>query len=246
VRAPLGRARTSAGRDVLPLYRDAPPAVRAHVRVRWATCPFRAVAAQLPPGGRVLEVGCGHGVFSLLAATSSPAHSVVGVDVDERKVPHARAAAARAREQGADCEITVAPPGELPDGPWDAIVVVDVLYLLDARTQQGLVADCARLLAPGGTLAVKEMDLAPRWKFRWNVTQETLAVRVLGITVGSELTFPAPAEVGGWMAGAGLEVSHLPLHKGYPHPHHLVLGRRPLEPAVDTRPMAQVSTASTT
>lgn len=227
MRAPLGRARTSAGRDVLALYGDAPPAVRAHVRVRWATCPFRAVDAQLPMEGRVLEVGCGHGVFSLLAATSSPARSVVGVDVDQRKVPHARAAVARARERGADCEIAVVPPGELPAGPWDAIVVVDVLYLLDAATQQDLVARCARLLAPGGVLAVKEMDLAPRWKFRWNVAQETLAVRVLGITVGAEMAFPAPAEVGAWMAGAGLEVAHLPLHKGYPHPHHLVLGRRP-------------------
>ena len=246
MRAPLGRARTSAARDVLALYRDAPPGVRAHVRVRWTTCPFRAVDAQLPAQGRVLEVGCGHGLFSLLAAMSSPVRSVVGVDVDERKVPHARAAAARARQRGADCDIAVAPPGELPDGPWDAIVVVDVLYLLDAATQQALVADCARLLAPGGTLAVKEMDIAPRWKFRWNVAQETLAVRVLGITVGSELTFPAPAHMGRWMADAGLEVTHLPLHKGYPHPHHLVLGRRLSEPAVETRAMAQVSTARTT
>ena len=227
MKAPLGRARTSTARDVLSLYRDAPPAVRAHVRVRWTTCPFRAVDAQLPIQGRVLEVGCGHGLFSLLAAVSSPARSVVGVDVDERKVPHARAAAARARERGADCDIAVAPPGELPAGPWDAIVVVDVLYLLDPGTQHGLVADCARLLAPGGTLAVKEMDLLPRWKFRWNVAQETLAVRVLGITMGSAMTFPPPTEIGGWMAGAGLEVTHLPLDKGYPHPHHLVLGRRP-------------------
>lgn len=227
MRAPLGRARTSTARGVLSLYRDAPPAVRAHVRLRWATCPFRAVDAQLPTGGRILEVGCGHGLFSLLAAVSSPTRTVVGVDVDERKVPHARAAAARARAQGADCDIAVSSPGELPAGPWDAIVVVDVLYVLDPGAQRRLVAACARLLAPGGTLAVKEMDLAPRWKFRWNVVQETLAVRVLGITVGSEMTFPPPSEVGDWMADAGLEVAHLPLQKGYPHPHHLVLGRSP-------------------
>lgn len=225
MRAPLGRARTRTGREVLALYRDAPLPVRTHVRVRWATCPFRAVEAQLPTG-RVLEVGCGHGLFSLLAAVSSHQRSVVGVDVDERKVPHARAAAARARERGARCDITVAPPGELPEGPWDAVVVVDVLYLLEPVSQRALLAHCARLLAPGGTLAVKEMDLVPRWKFRWNVTQETLAVRVLGITVGSGMSFPSPAEIGGWMADAGLDVDHLPLHKGYPHPHHLVMGRR--------------------
>ena len=227
-RAPLGRARTSTTREVLSLYRDAPAAVRAHVRVRWATCPFRAVAAQLPPDGRVLEVGCGHGLFLVLAAVTSPRRAVVGVDVDGRKVEHARVAAAGARRRGADCQVAAAPPGEVPDGPWDAIVVVDVLYLLDAATQRRLVADCARRLAPGGVLAVKEMALAPAWKLRWNRIQETLAVRVMGLTAGSGgFTFVAPSELGEWMAADGLDVEQLSLHRGYPHPHHLVVGRRP-------------------
>jgi SAM-dependent methyltransferase len=210
---------------VLSLYAHAPLSVRAHVGVRWWTCPFRAVLAQLPDGGRVLEVGCGHGLFSLLAAVTSPRRSVVGVDVDERKVAHARAAAARARARGADCEIAVAPPGELPDGPWDAIVVVDVLYLLHAHAQRRLLLECARRLAPGGTLAVKEMALGPGWKLRWNKVQETVAVRVLGLTVGADMTFVDPEEMGRWLAEAGLDVRHLSLHKGYPHPHHLVLAR---------------------
>lgn len=224
---PLGRARTSTSREVLSLYRTAPLLVRAHVRARWATCPFRAVAGQLPPGGRVLEVGCGHGLFTLHAALSSPGRSVLGIDVDGRKVEHATAAAARARrERGADCEIRAAPPGEVPEGPWDAVVVVDVLYLLDAGTQRDLLSRCARRLAPGGVLAVKEMALAPSWKARWNLAQETLAVRVLGITEGGALAFVGPSRLEEWMAAEGLDVSHLPLQRGYPHPHHLVLGRR--------------------
>ncbi len=225
-RSPYGRARTSTSREVLSLYVDAPLAVRAHVRLRWWTCPLRAVAAQLPPGGRVLEVGCGHGVFSLLAAVADSDRRVVGVDVDERKVPHARAAADRARLRGAAVEITVAPPGALPAGPWDAIVVVDVAYLLDAAVQRRLLGECAARLAPGGVLAVKEMALAPRWKFQWNRVQETLAVRVLGITVGEGMTFVDPAEMGRWLVDEGLDVRHLPLHKGYPHPHHLLVARR--------------------
>lgn len=228
MRAPIGRARTSTSREVLSLYRGAPLSVRAHVRVRWATCPLRAVAAQLPPGGRVLDVGCGHGLLSLHAALSSPGRSVLGIDVDGRKVEHARAAAARARdERGADCEIAVAPPGEVPEGPWDAIVVVDVLYLLDAADQRRLVVECARRLAPAGLLALKEMALEPPWKFRWNRAQETLAVKALGLTQGGGgLSFVGPSTLGDWMAAEGLEVSHLSLQRGYPHPHHLVLGRR--------------------
>ncbi|MFN2607705.1 MAG: methyltransferase domain-containing protein [Acidimicrobiales bacterium] len=224
-RAPYGRRGASVARAVLDLYADAPPAVRAHVRVRWFTCPLPAVEAQLPAGGRVLEVGCGHGLLSLLAAVSDPERSVVGVDVDERKIPHARAAAARARERGATVDIRVAPPGKLPDGPWDAVVVVDVLYLLHRDVSRRLLAEGAARLVPGGVLAVKEMALAPRWKFRWNQVQELLAVKALGITVGGQTTYVDPREMGDWMAAEGLDVRHLPLSKGYPHPHHLVVGR---------------------
>lgn len=226
MRAPLGRAVTSTTRDVLSLYRSAPLSVRAHVRVRWTTCPLRAVAAQLPPEGRLLEVGCGHGLFSLHAALCSPGRSVLGVDGDRRKVEQARAAAARARARGAHCDIDLAPPGAVPEGPWDAVALIDVLYLHAPDAHRRLVAECAGRLGPGGVLAVKEMALDPPWKFRANRAQKTLAVRVLGVTVGAPLTFVGPARLGEWMAAEGLDVSHLPLQRGRPYPHHLVLGRR--------------------
>lgn len=211
---------------VLSLYRDAPAAVQAHVWVRWATCPFARVAAHVPERGRILEVGSGYGLFSCYLALSSHERQVMGVDVDAKKVVHAQWVAERAAERGASCEFHLSPPGELPDGPWDAIAIVDVLYLLDAEAQAGLLATCAEQLALGGVLVVKEMALRPVWKARWNHYQETLAVRVLKITAGDDLTFLDPAELGRWMEQDGLVVRHEALDRGYPHPHHLIVGTR--------------------
>jgi len=206
---------TGEGAAVLAMYRGAPAAVRAHVRVRWATCPFPKVAAAVPEGGRVLEVGCGYGLFSLYLARGG--RHVTGVDIDGAKVAEAqRAGAGR-------CRFAVAGTGEVPEGPWDAVVIVDVLYLLDAAGQESLVRACAAALAPGGVLVVKEMAGTPRWKARWNRAQETLSVRVLGITAGRRLTFVPPGVVSGWLAAAGLSVRAERLDRGYPHPHHLLV-----------------------
>ncbi|MEA2687167.1 MAG: hypothetical protein QOE93_2362, partial [Actinomycetota bacterium] len=66
----------SPARAVLDLYRHTPVADRVHVRIRWATCPMQAVAAAVPLGGRVLEIGCGHGLLANFLALESPAREV--------------------------------------------------------------------------------------------------------------------------------------------------------------------------
>ena len=209
---------------LLSLYQGAPVPARAHVRVRWATCPFRAVAAELPESGSILEVGCGHGLLSLYLALTSPDRRVTGIDVDEDKLAAARAAATKG---GLAATFQAVEGGAVPDGPWDGIAIVDVLYLLSADDQRSLLKSCADRLAPGGVLAVKEMAPVPRWKARWNVLQETASVKLLGITAGEELTFLPPVELASAMAAGGLEVRERPLHRRYPHPHHLLVGRRP-------------------
>ncbi len=212
----------SPARDVLRLYPPVPVSVAAHVRLRWATCPLRAVAAAIPTSGRVLEVGCGHGLLANYLALESPDREVHGVDIDGPKIDAARRVGTRS-----GATFSVSDPDRLPDGPWDAIAIVDVLYLLTEDDQRRLLRDCAVALAPGGVLVVKEMAPSPGWKATWNRVQETVAVRVLCITEGGGgFVFLPPPQLAAWMADDGLVATHRPLHKGYPHPHHLVVGRK--------------------
>ncbi len=197
-----------------------------HTAIRWTTCPFEAVAAHLPPAGRILEVGCGHGLFSVLAASQAPGREVVGTDVDGNKIRAASAVADAARALEGRLRFAPSRPGEVPAGPWNAIAVVDVLYLIDAEGEERLVRSLAGELAAGGVLLVKEMAQRPAWKFAIARLQERVSVQLLGITEGDELTFVEPNEIGRWMTEAGLDVEFHRVDRGYLHPHHLILGRK--------------------
>jgi 2-polyprenyl-3-methyl-5-hydroxy-6-metoxy-1,4-benzoquinol methylase len=220
--APISSADLAA-RRALDAYRHLSRGDRFHVAVRWRSCPFQQVEAHVPPGGRVLDVGCGHGVFSLYLAARASERMVVGTDVDADKLVSAR----RAADQ-AGLAVTFADPvdGELPGGPWDAITVVDVLYLLGADAALDLVRRAAGALAPGGVLVVKEIDVRPRWKFELARLQEVVSTRVTRITAGAGVAFVPPDDIAGAMAGAGVTVERHPLGRGSLHPHLLLVGRR--------------------
>jgi 2-polyprenyl-3-methyl-5-hydroxy-6-metoxy-1,4-benzoquinol methylase len=212
----------------LRYYRSAGTAARAHAAVRWASCPFPEAEKAVPRSGRILELGCGHGLFSVWLATESHERQVLGTDIDAGKIDAAIAAAASATAEGADLRFELAQVGEIAAGPWDAIAVIDVFYLLDADTQRTVVARLAAELAPGGVLVLKEMDVMPRWKHEWNRLQEILAVRLLHITAGTEMTFLPASQLAGFATDAGLElVESRRIDRHSVHPHHLIVARRP-------------------
>lgn len=236
---PVPRRPTGAGRAALAAYRHTPLATRLHATVRWWSAPFAAVEAALPKDGSILEIGCGHGLFCTYAALAGPAREVRGVDIDAAKVAEAREVADRLT--GVNLSFEVATSGTVAAGPWDAIAIIDMLYLLPASEQHDLLAAAAAQLAPGGLLLVKEMSPTPRWKARWNVLQETLSVSILGITEragsaspddrggpsGPRFDFVDTGVMAGWLGELGLTVTDRRLDRHRLHPHHLLLAHRP-------------------
>lgn len=231
--SPGKRRPTGAGRAALHAYRQTPLSTRVHATVRWWSAPFPAVQAELPAAGRVLEIGCGHGLFSTYLALADRSRSVVGVDIDAAKIAQARAVADLL--PGVDLHFVRTASGEVPPGPWDAVVVIDMLYLLPAAEQRSLLAQATAQLADGGALLIKEMSSTPRWKAGWNRLQETVAVSILGITERADgrsaagrarFDFVPPDVMANWLQEAGLSTTSKRLDRRRLHPHHLLIGRR--------------------
>ena len=120
---------------------------RVHVATRWRSCPFDAVAEAVPSTGRVLDLGTGHGVFALHLHQQDARRTLVGVDIDPHKI---QVAARAATACGAPVSFVLGSAEAVPAGPWDAITILDVLYLLPEEAQRKLVTAAAGELAPGG------------------------------------------------------------------------------------------------
>ena len=108
---------------------------------RWR---IRKAGAHIPPGSRVLDVGCSEGeLFRILGPRVA---SGLGVD------PHV----ARAQEEGNVRLVPGAFPADVADdaGPFDAITMLAVIEHIPRAEHATLAATCARLLRPGGWVIV--------------------------------------------------------------------------------------------
>jgi SAM-dependent methyltransferase len=196
---------------------------RLHMIVRWRVCPLKAIAACVPARGVIVDLGCGHGLFAQLLARDSAARSVIGVDLDARKVAVTdQLALPNLRFVTGDAATIDLPPVQ-------AVTIIDVLYLVPYQTQERLLAACAARLAPDGLIVLKDMAERPRWKVWLNWLEETLAVRVLHITASDEsgrFYFRPRAEWQALLARLGFAVETIPLDRGYYHPHVVFVARK--------------------
>ncbi|MGX6450091.1 class I SAM-dependent methyltransferase, partial [Patulibacter sp. S7RM1-6] len=110
----------------------------------------RAVeAADLLPGDRLLDVGCGTGNAALLAAMRGA--QVTGLDPSARLL---EVAARRARAAGVEATWTAGDAVDLPfaDGAFDA--VVSVFAVIFAPRPADAVAELVRVTAPEGRIVL--------------------------------------------------------------------------------------------
>lgn len=108
------------------------------------------VAAAAPPGGRVLDVGCGPG--HLAARLADRGLHVAAIDLDPAMVERARRRLA-ARAETAVADVAALP---FPDASFD--VVVSTLSMHHWADHAAGLAEVARVLRPGGVALV--FDLA--------------------------------------------------------------------------------------
>jgi len=116
--------------------------------------PFRI--GQLRPGERVVDVGSGAGIDSLIAAKMvGPSGQVIGVDMTPAMLEMARKSASEARAGYVEFREGLAESLPVPDGWADVVISNGVLNLLPDKL--AALQEMARVLKPGGRLQIGDI-----------------------------------------------------------------------------------------
>jgi 2-polyprenyl-3-methyl-5-hydroxy-6-metoxy-1,4-benzoquinol methylase len=210
-------------KDIYRAFRGGGPLVQLYLRVKLRICPVRRFETFVPPRGAIVDLGCGNGLMAALFMLGSDERRVTGFDLDPQKVETAR----RLKGRWPTLEFHEADLTSLHIPRAEVVTIVDVLYLIHYGQQDEILKKCGEALGPGGVLLLKDMDTRPRWKYAWNYFQETLAVKIMGFTLGGQFYFRPEADYRKTLEGLGFQVETVRLDKHYWYPHILYLCKKP-------------------
>jgi len=180
--------------------------VRAYCRVRFLVININILdilALCIRGKRRILDIGCGFGLFGCYLARIYPEIHYSGYDLNALRIEAARAAARRLGLSNVEFHCSNAM--ELrPQGEFDAILMVDLLHHLCDADKQQLINRCSSLLSPGGHLVIKDVTTRPFYKivFTWVLDvamthsfdmwyrDESQFAELLSPSVGRVETFP--------------------------------------------------------
>jgi len=114
---------------------------------------LNGVEAKLKAGGRVADIGCGHGASTILMAQAYPKSTFIGYDYHEPSIGHARAAA-KAAGVSDRVKFEVAASKDYPGAGFDLVAFFDSLH--DMGDPVGAAKHVKTSLKPDGTWMIVE------------------------------------------------------------------------------------------
>jgi 2-polyprenyl-3-methyl-5-hydroxy-6-metoxy-1,4-benzoquinol methylase len=205
------------------IVRALPPVERAYSRVRFSILRPKLLSVMdllLTDEGRILDVGCGFGLFAAYFGQTHPRRRIVGVDPSVRRIALARAVA-----QSLGLRDHTFIEGDVRDapieGPFDAVYVLDVMHHLPREDQEQVLERLRSLLVPGGMLLMKDITTEPRLGLYF-----TEALDRIMVGWREPLAYRHHREWGEMLSGLGFKVRMVRVPDILPYPHVVIAARK--------------------
>jgi 2-polyprenyl-6-hydroxyphenyl methylase/3-demethylubiquinone-9 3-methyltransferase len=207
--------------DVLDLYNYESLGTRLFVYARHLLAPLFEISTYIPhQEGAILDIGCGHGLFTALLAVTRKNINILGIDPSIEKIQVAERMS-HSLPNASFCIGTV--DSLISEVSFQAITIVDVLLLLPYEKKLQMLKKCRQLIGQNGVLLLKTNDTHPAWKFAITRTQEWFMTKSR-LTMGSDglhiLSCDRNLEL---LRAAGFKAKVIHLRHWSPYPHTLFI-----------------------
>jgi SAM-dependent methyltransferase len=222
-RTPAEPSEIYGRRAIARIVRALPAVERAYSLVRFSILRPKLLTVMdllLPDEGRILDVGCGFGLFAAYFGQTHPRRRIVGVDPSVRRIPLARAVANSLGLQ--EHTFVVGDVRDAPiEGSFDAIYVLDVMHHLPRDHQEGVLERLRSLLIPGGLLLIKDITTEPRFGLYF-----TEALDRLMVGWSEPLAYRHHREWAQMLTGLDFKVRMVRVPDVLPYPHVVIAARK--------------------
>jgi SAM-dependent methyltransferase len=165
------------------------PGYSAHLVARWIPS-LTGIEAKLKSGGKVADIGCGHGASTIIMARAFPNSRFFGFDNHEASIQHAREAAQAA---GVSDRVTfaVADARAFPGEDYDLICFFDCLH--DMGDPLGAATRAAAALSKDGSALIVEPMAGNTIEENFNPIGRTFAAASTLCCTSNSLALDGPA-----------------------------------------------------
>lgn len=165
------------------------PGYAAHLIASWIPA-LTGSEEKLQAGGKVADIGCGHGSSTIIMAQAYPNSRFWGFDNHEKSIETARQ---RAAEAGVSDRVTfaVANASELPDEQFDLVAFFDCLH--DMGDPVGACKRAADILAPTGSALIVEPMAGNTVEENFNIIGRTFSGASTLCCTSNSLALNGPA-----------------------------------------------------
>jgi 2-polyprenyl-3-methyl-5-hydroxy-6-metoxy-1,4-benzoquinol methylase len=165
------------------------PGYAAHLIASWIPS-LTGIEERLKLGGKVADIGCGHGSSTILMAQAYPTSRFWGFDNHDKSIETARQ---RAEDAGVSDRVTfeVVNAGELPDQQYDMVAFFDCLH--DMGDPVGACRSAAQVLAPHGSALIVEPMAGNTVEENFNIIGRTFSGASTLCCTSNSLALDGPA-----------------------------------------------------